>query len=391
MASLCRDCFAHSPSNANSAACPVCGSPRLISHDELFSLKVAHLDCDAFYASVEKRDAPALRLSPLIVGGGRRGVVAAACYMARQYGVRSAMPMFKARAACPHAAVVKPNMAKYKAVGSEVRQLMRAATPAIEPISIDEAFLDFTVTEIADDEPPAIKLVKLAKAVEQQLDVTVSIGLAANKFLAKIASDLDKPRGFAVIGSTEATAFLRAQPVGMIHGVGKATQSRMARDGITRIGQLANLPGAELNRRFGSFGQRLAHYARGIDHRQVKTRRPVKSVSSETTFEDPIADAAELAGRLSRLVERVAGRMQENGYLGSTVTLKLKTASFKTLTRSHTLHEATGSSSLIETTAQSLLAREADGTPYRLIGVGMANMINSDSVDQSDLLADMQV
>lgn len=392
MATLCRDCFSATRATLGAdGRCYSCGSPRLVSHPDLFSLRVAHLDCDAFYASIEKRDAPALSLEPLIIGGGRRGVVAAACYMARLYGVHSAMPMFKARVACPHASVVRPNMGKYKAVGSEVRALMKQVTPVIEPISIDEAFLDFTDTDPPGGEPPALALARLAARVEAALSITVSIGLGPNKFLAKIASDLDKPRGFAVIGPGEAAAFLRPKPVGMIHGVGKATRDRMARDGIERIGQLRSLPPDELTRRYGSFGLRLAHYARGIDHRRVKPERPTKSISAETTFEDPIADAATLAGRLSPLVQRVAERMGTSQYLATTVTLKLKTTGFQTLTRSQSLSEPTTTASLIETTAQSLLAKEAGIIAYRLIGVGVANLSRATEADGPDLLADMDM
>lgn len=387
MTTVCRDCFAASPNAADeNSRCMMCGSPRLVSHPDLFSLRVAHLDCDAFYASVEKRDAPHLRLLPVVIGGGRRGVVAAACYMARQYGIHSAMPMFKARAACPHATVIRPNMGKYKAVGTEVRALMREITPVLEPISIDEAFLDFTkLGEM--QEPPALALIRLAARVEALLGVTVSIGLAPNKFLAKIASDLNKPRGFAVIGRGDATAFLGPKPVGMIHGVGHATQKRMAADGIARIGQLRNLPVAELTRRYGSFGESLAYYSRGIDRRRVRASRPTKSISGETTFEDPIRNPDELATRLSPLAKRVAGRLQSSGYLGATVTLKLKTAGFQTLTRSHTLPDPTNNFDVIETTAQTLLAREAGETAFRLIGVGMANLLSASAEEEPDLLA----
>jgi DNA polymerase IV len=214
MSVLCRDCvarFAERP-----ARCPSCGSPRLLAHAELDSLAIAHLDCDAFYASVEKRDNPALRDQPVIVGGGRRGVVSAACYIARLYGVRSAMPMFKALAACPHATVIHPDMAKYARVGREVRDMMRSLTPLVEPLSIDEAFLDLAGTEHLHHGSPARSLARLALEVERRIGVTVSIGLSYNKFLAKIASDLDKPRGFAVIGRGEAVEFLGGKPVGLI-------------------------------------------------------------------------------------------------------------------------------------------------------------------------------
>src|SRR5262249_49745019 len=218
MSALCRDCLAVSPQRP--ARCPACNSPRLVAHADLHSLAVAHLDCDAFYASIEKRDNPALRDQPVIVGGGRRGVVLACCYVARLYGVRSAMPMFKALAACPHAVVIRPDMAKYREVGRAVRTQMQALTPAVEPLSIDEAFLDLTGTEPANGMAPAQALVELVRRIEATLGVTASIGLSYNKFLAKIASDLDKPRGFAVIGRAEAGAFLADKPVGLLWGVG---------------------------------------------------------------------------------------------------------------------------------------------------------------------------
>ena len=189
-------------------AAPSCGSPRLVRHPELAHLAIAHVDCDAFYAAIEKRDNPALRDKPLIVGGGHRGVVATACYIARTYGVRSAMPMFEARRLCPHAEVVRPDMAKYAAAGREVRARMLDLTPLVEPLSIDEAFLDLSGTARLHGLAPAKTLARFAKRVEAEIGITVSIGLSHNKFLAKVASDLDKPRGFSVLGAGEAAAFL---------------------------------------------------------------------------------------------------------------------------------------------------------------------------------------
>jgi DNA polymerase IV len=381
---ICRDCFSTGEGETSlDIRCRECGSPRLVSHADLFSLRVAHLDCDAFYASVEKRDTPELRLQPVIIGGGRRGVVAAACYMARRYGIRSAMPMFKARAACPHVVVIRPNMNKYAAVGSEIRTLMRRTSAVVEPVSIDEAYLDFSASG-PDAEPPALILARLAASIETELGLTVSIGLGPNKFLAKIASDLDKPRGYAVIGANEAAAFLRRMPVSLIHGVGHATQVRMERDGIQRIGQLRTFPAGELVRRYGSFGERLSHFSRGIDHRGIKNSRPTKSISAETTFEDPIRSLNELSDRLVPLVERVATRMRARGYWGTTVTLKLKTASFQTFTRSHTLTEATSSASVIGDIARALLIDKAGDVAFRLMGVGVANLV--EAADMPSLL-----
>ena len=197
MASFCRDCLADVPER--SPRCAGCGSPRLARHGELARMAIAHVDCDAFYATIEKRDDPSLADKPVIVGGGHRGVVATACYIARTFGVRSAMPMFEARRRCPHAHVIKPDMAKYVRVGREVRAMMEALTPQVEPLSIDEAFLDLTGTERLHGMMPAKTLARFAKRVEADIGITVSIGLSQNKFLAKIASDLDKPRGFSML------------------------------------------------------------------------------------------------------------------------------------------------------------------------------------------------
>jgi len=389
MPALCRDCFATDLPPAT-ARCWVRGSSRVLWHAELFSLQVAHVDCDAFYATIEKRDNPALRDVPLVIGGGRRGVVAAACYVARRYGVRSAMPMFKARAACPAAMVVRPNMAKYQAVGREMRALMRATTPAIEPISIDEAFLDFRDLPVADGEPPALKLARLAAQAEAEPGITISVGLGPNKFLAKIASDLDKPRGFAIIGRRDARDFLAPKPVGMIFGVGKAMREKLLADGIQRIGQLRTYPIATLEHRYGSFGERLAPFSRGLDRRRIRTARPTKSVSAETTFEDPIAGAEELSARLDRLCRRVAERLQAQVFQGQTVVLKLKTAGFQTLTRSHTLADATNDYADIFIAAETLLRREATGIPYRLIGVGLSNLSDADEFADTALWEDTE-
>src|SRR5258707_490217 len=216
MSALCRDCGALAASPADAGRCGACGSPRIVAHAELDALSIAHIDCDAFYATVEKRDRPELAEQPVIVGGRQRGVVLACCYVARLYGVRSAMPMFKALAACPHAVVIRPDMAKYREVGRAVRAEMRRLTPLVEPLSIDEAFLDLSGTESVHGAAPAQLLAALARRVAASLGVTVSIGLSYNKFLAKLASDLDKPRGFAVIGRKEAAEFLADKPVGWL-------------------------------------------------------------------------------------------------------------------------------------------------------------------------------
>ena len=291
-------------------------------HDELGKLAIAHIDCDAFYATIEKRDDPLLSAEPVIVGGGRRGVVAAACYIARTYGVKSAMPMFEALRLCPHARVVRPNMEKYSRVGREVRQLMLALTPLVEPLSIDEAFLDLSGTERLHGLIPAKVLARFAAEVEGNLAITVSIGLSHNKFLAKIASDLDKPRGFAVLGAAEAPAFLATRPVSFIFGVGKVSAARFARDGFHRIGDLQKTSEVQMMRRYGEEGRRLARLARGIDQRKVSADRETKSVSAETTFDRDISAFRALERILWSQTEEVSARLKEKALAGATVIVE---------------------------------------------------------------------
>ena len=340
MGALCRDCFdgfAEEPG----ARCPTCDSPRLIGHPELESLSIAHIDCDAFYAAVEKRDRPELADRPVIVGGGRRGVVSACCYIARIYGVRSAMPMFKALKACPEAVVLRPDMKKYQAIGRQIRQMMRDVTPLVEPLSIDEAFLDLSGTELLHRGSPAKTLARLVRRIRDEHGLTTSVGLSYTKFLAKIASDLDKPDGFSVIGQSEALAFLTEKPVSLIWGVGRSLERSLARDGITRIGQLRDYEEAHLVARFGAIGRRLSRFAWGRDDRDVDPNAPTKSISSEATFETDIADAEALLDRLWPLCETVARRLKQHHLAGQCVTLKLKTADFKLLSRRRMLADPT--------------------------------------------------
>ena len=322
---FCRSCLTLSdPHHRNGAVCPACETGRITAHPELFKLSIAHLDCDAFYAAVEKRDDPSLEDKPVIIGGGVRGVVSTACYVARTYGVRSAMPMFKALKACPDAIVIKPNMSKYAEAARAVRQMMRDLTPMVEPLSIDEAFMDLSGTARVHGAPPAITLAKLQHRVESELGVTASIGLSHNKFLAKIASDLDKPQGFSVIGKAETKSFLARQPVTMIWGVGKAMAAKLERDGLKTIGELQHLDAATLGKRYGEMGLRLARLSQGDDTRAVKPERDTKSVSSETTFSSDMSDVKWLEDVLWELCEKVSGRMKASGFDGRVVTLKLK-------------------------------------------------------------------
>ena len=385
LSALCRDCLTEAAPAGRPMRCAACGSPRLITHAERQTLSIAHIDCDAFYAAVEKRDNPNLRDKPVIVGGGQRGVVATCCYIARTFGVRSAMPMYKALEACPDAVVVRPDMEKYAHVGGQVREMMRALTPLVEPLSIDEAFLDLTGTERLHGMSLDRVLAIFARDVEKKIGITVSVGLSYCKFLAKIASDLDKPRGFAVIGEAEALNFLRDKPVGMIWGVGKVMRERLEADGYRLIGDLQRADETDLMRRYGMEGQRLARLARGIDTRDVSAERETKSVSNETTFNGDIADFETLARELWRMSEKVSDRLKESEMAGSTITLKLKTKDFKSRTRARTLNEPTQLATRIFNAARDCLEKEADGTAFRLIGVGVTALTDASEADHGDL------
>ncbi len=384
---LCRDCLtlAHVVADNVLPRCGKCGSSRLVAHPELDRLSIAHIDCDAFYASVEKRDNPDLADKPVIVGGRQRGVVSAACYVARIYGVRSAMPMFKALKACPDAVVIKPDMAKYSAVGREVRALMLETTPLVEPISIDEAFLDLSGTAKLHGRPPAATLAHLVKRIETEIGVTASIGLSYNKSLAKIASDLDKPRGFAVIGEGDAMEFLADKPVGIIWGVGKALRTRLEGDGIRTLADLRRVDRMDLMARYGAMGKRLYHFARGEDTRAVTPDGETKSISSETTFNEDIRAAKALKAELWPLCETVARRMKAKGYAGRTVTVKLKTKDFRTVTRSRTLTDPTQLAERLYRTGAPILDKEADGRGFRLIGIGVSELTDPNLADPIDL------
>ncbi|WP_019171191.1 DNA polymerase IV [Pseudaminobacter salicylatoxidans] len=381
---FCRDCL--NPQHGAGMRCRACGSPRLIRHPELYALAIAHIDCDAFYAAVEKRDNPALKDRPVIVGGGKRGVVSTACYIARINGVRSAMPMFKALEACPQAVVIKPDMEKYVRVGREVRAMMQALTPLVEPLSIDEAFLDLSGTERLHGQPPALVLARFTRAVEKEIGITVSAGLSYCKFLAKIASDFRKPRGFSVIGQAEAVGFLAEQPVTMIWGVGKAFAATLEQDGIRMISQLQRMERGELMRRYGTMGDRLYRLSRGQDERRVEPDHDAKSVSAETTFDTDLATAADLVPILRALSEKVSARLKKAGIAGRTVVLKLKTHDFKIRTRNRQLGDPTRLADRIFQTGLQLLEKETDGTKYRLLGIGVSDLSAADRADPPDLI-----
>ncbi len=382
--SFCRDCLADTPASAT--RCPACGSPRIARHAELDTHAIAHIDCDAFYATIEKRDDPSLVDKPVIVGGGKRGVVAACCYVARTYGIRSAMPMFEALRRCPQAVVIRPNMRKYAEAGRAVRGAMLKLTPLVEPLSIDEAYLDLTGTERLHGMSAAKVLARFAGQVERDLGITVSIGLSANKFLAKIASDMDKPRGFAVLGQAEAAGFLAPKPVGFIYGVGAVSAAKLAADGYRVIADLQRADERELMRRYGEEGARLWRLARGINSRSVDPEQDTKSISAETTFDKDIAEFRPLEQTLWTLTERVSARLKGNALAGSTVTLKLKSADFKTRTRAESLSAPTQLAARIFAVGQELLKREVGGARFRLIGIGVSNLEDADGDDFADLI-----
>ncbi|EEB72858.1 DNA damage inducible P protein [Ruegeria sp. R11] len=393
---LCRECLSYGvmkPKGGKAPVarrCPKCQSPRIKAHSELFSLSIAHMDCDAFYASVEKRDNPELADKPVIIGGGRRGVVSTACYVARIRGVRSAMPMFQALKLCPDAVVIKPRMDVYVDVSRKIRAMMDELTPDVEPLSLDEAFMDLSGTQRLHGAPPAVMLTRLVKRMKDELGVTGSIGLSHNKFLAKVASDLDKPRGFSVIGAAETADFLHDKPVRMIWGIGPAAQASLEKAGIRHFSDLLRWELIDLTARFGSMGERLYHLARGQDRRRVSANAPVKSISKETTFNEDTANMEVLDGHLWRLAEKVSDRAKAKQLAGRVVTLKLKRANHSSLTRRQSLRDATQIADTIYRTARSLLDQVGDEGPYRLLGCGISELVPETQADITGDLLDPQ-
>lgn len=383
--SVCRDCLAEYESDE--AVCVRCGSERMVRHPELGRLTIAHIDCDAFYATVEKRDDPSLAGKPVLIGGGKRGVVSTACYIARKYGPRSAMPMFKALQLCPQAVVIKPDMAKYKDVSRQVHRIFEAATPQVEGLSLDEAFLDLTGTEKLFERSAAASLAHIAREIEREIRITVSIGLSHNKFLAKLASDLDKPRGFAVIGRSDAVAVLHDLPLTRLPGVGPALADKLKVGGLFTVGDVQRRSHEEMTLVYGETGAYISRLAHGIDERHVNTDREAKSVSAETTFNEDVRDPAKLRKILWTLSERVAERLKAKNIAGRTVTLKLKTTRFKTISRNHRLASPTQLAETIFREAEVMLLKEATGPLFRLIGVGVDQLGDAAGADPQDLFA----
>lgn len=390
MFAFCRDCLndiaLHDDAMTADFLCPNCGSPRILAHPELHQLSLCHIDCDAFYASVEKRDNPELLSKPVIIGGGKRGVVSTCCYIARTYGVHSAMPVYQAKKLCPHAVFISGDMAKYRTASQQIRQVFDQMSPSIEPLSLDEAFIDLTGTEKLHGDIPAKIIARAVARIEQDIGITVSVGLSYNKFLAKLASDLNKPRGFSLIGKAEAPALLAPMSIAKIWGVGKVMQKKMKSDGISQIGQLQHLDLKYLITKYGVMGDRLYHFSRGEDSRFVKSQRPTKSISNEITLQEDLSDYAALKSLLWKLCEKVSGRLKEKNYAGMTVTLKLKTSSFRQITRSSTLDSPTQMAETLYKVGARLLEPECNGQCYRLIGIGMAGLCGTEQADQPDLI-----
>ena len=390
---LCRDCGIRikSPRADNKPTrCPSCKSPRLLFHPELFDLGIAHIDCDAFFAAIEKRDNPELEDKPVIIGGGQRGVVSTACYIARIRGVNSAMPMFKALKLCPDAVVIKPQMEKYAEAGYQIRELMKKLTPLVQPISIDEAFLDLRGTEKLHGLTPAETILNLVRNIRKNVGITVSVGLSHNKFLAKLSSDLDKPNGFTVIGQSETLDRLAPMQVEKIWGVGKAMQKKLSANGVKTIGHLQKLDEEFLLKQYGNVGQHLFRLSRGLDDRLVSPEREAKSISSETTFDKDISDADSLSKTLWHLSEKVSSRCKQASKGGKTVVLKLKTGNFKSLTRNRTLPVSTCMAERIFSAGNDLLNAELQNNPrtaYRLIGIGVTGLVEAEFADMPDLVS----
>ena len=387
MPSLCRNCLRTFDTGRR---CPACGSPRVLAHPELFDLTIAHMDCDAFFASVHKVLEPELADKPLIVGGGDRGVVSTCCYIARLYGVRSAMPAFQARKLCPEAVWVKPRHDIYARVSKQIRAMMEELTPSVEPLSLDEAFLDLRGTARLHHAPPAVMLARLVNRMEAELGISGSIGLSHCKFLAKVASDLEKPRGFSVIGAAETLDFLADKPVSLIWGVGAVTRAELERAGIRTFADLRRWDRKALGQRFGKQGDRLWHLARGEDHRRVAAGRAPKSISTETTFETDIGEIDALKGHAWRVSEKVSDRAKGAGLAGRVITLKLKRFDHRILTRRHALEEPTQLADRIYAEAETLLIPVAGEGPFRLLGVGLSDLVSGTEADTTGDLLDPQ-
>ena len=382
--SVCRECF--KTFIIKKEFCDKCYSVNIISNDEIENLNIAHVDCDAFYASIEKRDNPNYKNNPLIIGGGKRGVVATACYIARTKGVKSAMPMYKALKLCPEAIIIKPNIQKYKKASDKINKLMKEMTPLVEPLSLDEAFLDLSGTTRLHKKIPAVLLAELSKKIIEEVGISVSIGLSYNKFLAKICSDIDKPRGFSIINKEEAPNYLQDKPVELLWGVGKTLKHKLNNDGIKTIGQIKEMKLNEVISKYGAIGSHIFKLSNAEDNRVIKPFRKVKSISHETTFEKDTNDQDFLKKTLWSLCEKVSNRSKNKGLGGNTINLKIKTKDFKLISRSITIDEPTQIAEIIFQAAKLLLLREINTNKFRLLGVGLSNLKEAEICDLYDLI-----
>ena len=386
MPSLCRKCF---NTFNEEGRCPRCSSPLVVSHSELFDLNIAHMDCDAFYASVEKRDNPDLADKPVIIGGGRRGVVSTACYIARIRGVKSAMPMFKALEKCPDAVVIRPRMKIYAEISQQIRAMMNDITPLVEPLSLDEAFMDMSGTHKLHGAPPAVMLAKLMDRISDNLGLTGSIGLSHNKFLAKIASDLNKPNGYSIIGEAETSSFLKDKSIRLIWGVGASTQKSLEKSGIRTFLDLLRWDRKDLVSKFGSMGDRLWFLARGQDVRVVSNSDRIKSISNETTLNENTSNMRVLEGHLWRLCEKVSSRAKSKGLAGTIMILKLKSSNHKIITRRVTLRDPTYMADVLFRSTYPLMEAAIENGPFRLVGAGLSGLcLASQAQREPELLDD---
>jgi DNA polymerase-4 len=374
---LCRDCFA---TLYGEKRCPKCHSPRILYHKELFCLNIAHVDCDAFYASIEKSMNEELVDKPLIVGGGSRGIVTTCCYIARISGVKSAMPVYIAKKLCPRAIIVPPRMSLYRKISRLIYSKMTRLTPKVETIALDEAYLDLSGTKQLHGKTPAELLVELAKEIENEVNLSISIGLSENRFLAKLASSLNKPRAFTVIGKEEKHDFIRNLPVTSIPGVGPKLSKKLKKNSIEKISQLVALGQNRLEKQYGTYGKTLWNFARGEDSKIVEPNSIRKSISKEITFEADLKKETDLKRALWLLSEKVSDELKSKRICGRTITLKLKRSDFKVVSMSYTADQPFKMAEELYQSSLALLVKKLFLAPFRLLGLSISRLI----IDEED-------
>ena len=391
---LCLDCAKLYPCSTNNgktvpvkpSRCAKCRSPRLRMHPELETLHIAHVDCDSFYASVEKLDHPELASKAVAVGNRERGVVAACCYIARSYGIKSAMPMFQILKLCPDIVIMPARMERYQEIGLQIRDLFKQTTPAIEPLSIDEAFLDLSGLGSLTGKKPCEILAELIIRIKSETDIQVSAGLSANKFLAKTASDLEKPKGYSIIGQEEAQEFLSKRPIESMFGVGKSMANKLHSIGVQTIGDLTRYEHDALIKQFGVYGQSLYYFARGLDTRPVASSEKQKSIGKEHSYGQNIIDIKILDKHLYFTATEVTDTLKAQNLVAAIITLKLRDNKGKAITRSTTLTTPTNLCNIVYKALRPILYRTVDGyTPYRLLGISTTNLTPFNGMDYMDL------